>query len=97
MEKEEGARILFWPENKIYLTQTVNLKLVWILTLIVIGPILVQFNHVCLSKKIFTLKTTFESQIYKSKVVRLRERMPNKFLDLNCNCDWPVLAQFNPN
>ena len=61
------------------------------------------YKYKCLSvglsvcrKNCFTLKNTFESLTYKSKVFRLCGWIPNKFLDIKLNCNWTALAQINP-
>ena len=61
------------------------------------------YKYPCLSvglsvcqKNCFTLKNTFESLTYKSKLFKLCEWIPKKFLDFNPDCNWTVLTQFNP-
>ena len=50
LDKYERARYLLSPENKSHLNQYVNFKDILNLTLIVIGPILAQFNPVQLKQ-----------------------------------------------
>ena len=52
-------------------------------------------RSVCLLKKKITLKKTFASQTYRSKVVGLCERIPNKFLDPTPNLT--LIGQFKSN